>query len=155
MWTRSSKLRPSHPRPTRHARATVQPALRRPKTMQNGCPTGSMKTLKPVSGLLWRSVEAEAASAAGVELVGLKAVGPAAFVVFCGEVAGAGAGEESVPDFGRVMLVAGAPRSGRDVHDVAPALLVLDRGDAVDHVAVPPDGVSGADVGDAGEGLQE
>ena len=42
---------------------------------------------------------------------------------------------------------------GRDVHDVAPALLVLDRRDGVDHVAVPPHGVAGLHVGDAGDGL--
>src|SRR5262249_60992311 len=72
-----------------------------------------------------------------------------------GEVGGAGAGEEGISDAGGVPLVAGAPGSGRDVHDGAPALLVLDRGDAVDHVAVPPDGVPGADVGDAAQGLQE
>src|SRR4029077_15773611 len=99
--------------------------------------------------------EAESASAGFVEVARLEAIGPVAFVVFRGEVGGAGAGEEGVPDAGGVLLVAGAPGSGRDVHDVAPALLVLDRGDAVDHVAVPPDGVSGADVGDAAEGLQE
>src|SRR6478752_2986277 len=103
----------------------------------------------------WRLVEAEPASAGVVEVAGLEAVGPAAFVVFRGKVAGAGAGEEGIPDAGGVLLVAGAPGSCRDVHDVAPALLVLDRGDAVDHVAVPPDRVPGADVGDAGEGLQE
>src|SRR5689334_11955426 len=67
------------------------------------------------------STEAEPASAGVVEVAGLEAIGPVAFVVFRGEVAGAGAGEEGVPDAGGVLLVAGAPGSGRDVHDVAPA----------------------------------
>jgi hypothetical protein len=33
----------------RHVRAPLQPVIRRPKTMQKGWPTGSVKTRKPVS----------------------------------------------------------------------------------------------------------
>ena len=96
-----------------------------------------------------RSVEVEAASAGLVEVAGLEAVGPVTFVILGGEVARAGAGDERFPDSSRVALVARTPGGGRDVHNVAPASLVLDGRDAVDHVTVPPDRVTGADVGDA------
>src|ERR1700722_10171812 len=102
-----------------------------------------------------RSVQAEAASAGVVQVVELEAVGPAALVVLGGEVAGAGPGQEGVPHAGGVVLVARAPGGGGDVHDIAPAPLVPDGRDAVDHVAVPPGGVTGPDVGDAAEGLHE
>src|SRR3954470_21912276 len=101
------------------------------------------------------SVETETATSGGVEVLDLEAVAPVALVVLLGEVGGAGAGEQGGGDAGGVALVAGAPRGGRDVHDVAPALLVLDRSDAVDHVSVPPDGVAGLDVGDPGQRLQK
>src|SRR6266699_1564934 len=91
----------------------------------------------------------------GVELLDLEPVVPAALVVLGGEVARAGAGKERLARGRAVPLVAGAPGSRRDVHDVAPAPLVLDRRDAVDHVAVPPDGVAGPDVRDAAEGPHE
>jgi len=101
------------------------------------------------------SVDAES-SASGVVQVGfLEAVGPLAFVILFGEVAGAGSGEEGFADGSGVFLVPWAPGRGRDVHDVSPPLLVLDGGDAVDHVGVPPDGVAGIDVGDAAERLEQ
>src|SRR6201986_2089540 len=49
---------------------------------------------------------------------------PVSLVVLGREVAGAGPGGERGPHRGRVALVAGAPGGGRDVHHVAPALLV-------------------------------
>src|SRR3954467_14988706 len=101
------------------------------------------------------SVEAEAAPPGVVELVGGEPVRPVALVVLGGEVAGTRAGEECLADGGGVGLVAWAPGCGGDVHDVAPALLVLHGGDRVDHVAVPPDGVTGPDVRDAAERAQQ
>jgi hypothetical protein len=99
--------------------------------------------------------EVEAASAGLIKVAGLEAVGPVTFVIFGGEVARTGAGDKRFPDGSGVALVARTPGSGRDVHNVAPALLVLDRRDAVDHVTVPPSRVPGADVGDTGERLQD
>ncbi len=102
-----------------------------------------------------QSVQAEAASAGLVEVVDAEPVVPGALVVLGGEVGWAGTGQEGLAHAGGVGLVAGAPGGGGDVHDVAPALLVLHRGDAVDHVAEPPDGIAGLDVRDAGDGLHE
>src|SRR4051812_1671194 len=93
-----------------------------------------------------RSAEAETATAGGVEVLLVEPVGPGALVVLLGEVARAGPGAERLADGPGVPLVPRAPRRGRDVHDVPPALLVLHRVDAVDHVAVPPDGVAGLHV---------
>jgi hypothetical protein len=90
--------------------------------------------------------EVEAASAGLIKVAGLEAVGPVTFVIFGGEVARTGAGDKRFPDGSGVALV---------VHNVAPALLVLHRRDAVDHVTVPPRRVPGADVGDTGERLQD
>ena len=101
------------------------------------------------------SGQAEAAASGGGEVVGAETVGPAALVVLGGEVGRAGAGQECLAHAGGVALVARAPGRGRDVHDVSPALLVLHGGNAVDHVAVPPDGVAGLDVGDAGQRLEQ
>src|SRR4051812_9260594 len=98
------------------------------------------------------SIQAESAPPGRVELLGLEAVGPGALVVLFREVARAVAVAEGLADAGGVPFVARAPGGGGDVHDVAPALLVLDGGDAVDHVGVPPDGVAGLDVGDGAEG---
>src|SRR4051812_15815792 len=98
------------------------------------------------------SAHAEPASSGLVELFGLEAVRPGALVVLGGEVTRAVAVEERFADAAGVFRVARAPGGGRDVHDVAPALLVGDGGDAVDHVAMPPDGIAGLDVGDAAEG---
>src|SRR5437588_11120448 len=97
------------------------------------------------------SGEAEAAAADLVEVLEPETATPVALVVLGGEVAGTEAGAERLKDRGGVLLVARAPGGGRDVHDVAPALLVLDGRDAVHHVAVPPDRIAGLDVGDAGE----
>src|SRR3984957_17317643 len=102
-----------------------------------------------------RSVQAKPAPPGGVEVAGREPAGPAALVVLCGKVSGAGAGEEGLPDAGRVLAVARAPGSSRNVHHVAPALLVTDWRHAVDHVAVPPDRVTRPDVGDTAEGLHE
>src|SRR6202034_3733693 len=96
--------------------------------------------------------ETETAPAGVVEFAGLEPAIPGPLVVLGREVVRAGPAEEGVPDAGRVPFVARAPRGGGDVHDVAPALLVLDRGHAVDHVAVPPDRVARPYVGDAGQG---
>src|SRR4051812_36980672 len=81
------------------------------------------------------SAEAEAVSPGVGELVGSEPVAPVALVVLGREVAGTGAGEERLAHGGGVGLVAWAPGGGGDVHDVAPALLVLHRGDRMDHVA--------------------
>ena len=85
-------------------------------------------TTRAHSAWPWRASSAqrmpEAASSRLVELLGLEAVGPAALVVLLGEVARAVAVEERLADAGGVLLVARAPGGGRDVHDVAPALLV-------------------------------
>jgi cytochrome bd ubiquinol oxidase subunit II len=102
-----------------------------------------------------RLLEAEPAPAGIVEILGPEPAGPGPLVVLGREVARAGAGAEGFPDAGRVSLVAGAPRRGRDVHDVSPALLVRDRRDAVDHVAVPPDRITGPHVGDAADRGQQ
>src|SRR6476660_4165265 len=99
-----------------------------------------------------RPVQAEAAAAGVVEVAAREAASPGALVVLGREVAGACPGQEGVPHAGGVALVARAPRSGGDVHDIAPALLIPDGRDAVDHVAVPPDRVAGPDVGDTAEG---
>src|SRR5262245_59161286 len=61
-----------------------------------------------------------------VELLGPEAVRPRALVVLLGEVARALPREERLAHRLRVALVARAPRGGRDVHHVAPALLVGD-----------------------------
>src|SRR4051812_24633537 len=73
-----------------------------------------------------RSAHAEPASSGLVELLGLEAVGPGALVVLLREVARAVAVEERLADAGGVLLVARTPGRGRDVHDVAPALLLGD-----------------------------
>src|ERR1700722_7638919 len=73
------------------------------------------------------AIESETEAAGLIEVAGLKAVGPVAFVVRAREVARAGTGDERVADRGRVPLVARAPGSGRNVHDIAPAVLVPDR----------------------------
>src|SRR5580658_1460182 len=101
------------------------------------------------------SAQAESSPSGGVEVAFVEAVRPGALVVLLGEVGRARPGAEGRADAGGVLLVAGAPGGGRDVHDVAPAPLVADRGDRVDHVAVPPDGVARADVGDAAERGQQ
>src|SRR4051794_29493862 len=102
-----------------------------------------------------RSAHTEAASSRLVELLGLEAVGPAALVVLLREVARAVTVEERLADALGVPLVARAPGGGGDVHDVAPPPLVLDRRDAVDHVAVPPHRVAGLDVRDPAECAHE
>src|SRR3954451_9857883 len=71
------------------------------------------------------SAHSEAATAGLVELLGLGAVRPGALVVLLREVAGAVAGQEGLADLLGVALVARAPGSGGDVHDIAPTLLVL------------------------------
>src|ERR1700722_16520513 len=80
----------------------------------------------------WRLVEA--APSRLVEVLPLEPVGPGALVVLGREIARARPGEERLPDAGPVLLVARAPGRGGDVHDVAPAPLVGDGRDAVDHV---------------------
>src|ERR1700722_17443531 len=84
----------------------------------------------------WRlaEVEAEAAPSRLVEVLPLEPVGPGALVLLGREIARARPGEERLPDAGPVLLVARAPGRGGDVHDVAPAPLVGDGRDAVDHV---------------------
>ena len=63
-------------------------------------------------GFLPGSVQAEAAAAGGIEGGLLEAVGPGLFVVFGGEVGGAGAGGECLADALGVAFVAGAPWGG-------------------------------------------
>src|SRR3954451_3113648 len=99
------------------------------------------------------SVKAQATTTGLVELVGAEPVRPGLLVVLGGEVPGAGAGGEGLPYVGGVLLVAGAPGRGRDVHDVAPALLVLHGGSRVDAAAGPSRGDPGLHVGDPGERL--
>src|SRR6185312_2140244 len=69
-------------------------------------------------------VDAEAASADGVQIIELETVGPRALIVFVREVRGTRTSHERLPDGRGVGLVARAPRSGGDIHDVAPPLLV-------------------------------
>src|SRR3954465_11107981 len=90
-------------------------------------------------------LQAELAASGGAELAGGGAAAPGDFVVLGCEVQGALAGQErraAGVGLGGVLLAVGG---GRDVHDVAPALLVGGRVDRVDAVGVPPHGVAGRD----------
>src|SRR6476620_3401320 len=86
--------------------------------------------LTPIAGRL--IVDAEASSADGIQVIALEPVGPRALVVFVREVRGTRTGDERLPDGRGVGLVTRAPRSGGDIHDVAPPLLVPHRSDGVD-----------------------
>src|SRR6201996_4506423 len=96
------------------------------------------------------AVQPQPPAAGLVQVIRAESAGPVPLVVLGREVARAGTGGEGRPDLGRVALVARAPGRGRDVHHVAPALLVFDRRDAVDQVAVPPDRVARPHVRDPG-----
>src|SRR3954451_966878 len=82
-------------------------------------------------------VHAEPAPPRHVELLELQAIGPVALVGLLGR-SRSGSRRRATPGGRcRLLLVARAARGGRDKHEVAPALLVVDRRDAMDHVTVP------------------
>ena len=66
-----------------------------------------------------------------------------AFVVLAREVPRRGAFFQRGLHLLRVGKIFLAHRCRRDVHHVAPTLLIFNRRDGVDDIAVPPDGVSG------------
>src|SRR5262245_58486197 len=99
----------------------------------DGRPAGRGATRRPQS-----VGQAERPAADRIEVGFGESARPGRFVVFGGEVVGRFTDAEALGDRSRIGGVLLAHRGGGNVHDISPALLVGDRFDAVDHVAVPP-----------------